>query len=183
MSTEPWQTAGEPGGGFYDTPDAFLSPGSLAGWQREEAAIRAEERRKEEERIERAEIRQQAAMWEARQYCLARGLPWDPQRPFANVPDIYQRADMAFAAQDREARAADLRSAQEAGLVHLLHQGVPSTPKEPEGSAAATSGSAARNRVPLIGVAPDVTTPAGRITAALRRWPADRRHRQRMDQP
>ena len=59
-SNAPWQHIGEPNAGFYDTP-SFLAPGSLVRWQREEAAIRAEEQRKAEERIERADARRAVA--------------------------------------------------------------------------------------------------------------------------
>jgi hypothetical protein len=112
MSTEPWQA-------FYDQP-AFLPPGELVRWQREEAAMRAEEQRLEAERTERAEIRQELALWEARQYSVARGLPWDPQRPFVNLPDVYARADSMFSLQDAQQRSADRRALQEAGLHHLV---------------------------------------------------------------
>jgi hypothetical protein len=179
MTTEPWQASGVPQGGFFDEPPDFLPPGHVARWAREEAAARAEEQRLEAERAERAEL----SLWEARQWCLAKGLEWNPQRPYEHVPSVYQRADMAFAAQDPEARAADIRAAEAAGRLHLLPQGVPSTPGEPSPlEPAEPSGSAARNdRVSLIGAAPDVTTPGGRITAALRRWSA-RDRRRRMEQ-
>lgn len=84
-----------------------------------------------------------------------------------------------FQWQDREARAADFRAAEPAGLVHLLHQqqGVPSTP-EPEPLEPPEPGSAARNdRVPLLET-PDTTSPAVRARNARRRWAArDRRSR------
>jgi hypothetical protein len=51
----------------------------------------------------RADARPELAIWEARAYCLGRGLEWNPAKPFANVPNVYQRADAAFAFQDREA--------------------------------------------------------------------------------
>jgi hypothetical protein len=127
MSTEPWQA-------FYDQPD-FLPPGELVRWQREEAAMRAEEQRVEAERAERAEIRQELALWEARQYSLARGLPWDPAKPFVNLPDVYARADAMFSLQDREQRDADRRALQDAGLHHLVadlpHPGSVSAGEEP----------------------------------------------------
>lgn len=97
------------------------------------------------------------------------------------MADIYARADAAFALQDREARARDLAAAREAGLVHLLHQGVPSpTPEEPVLlEPPEPSGSAARG-VPLVGPL-DTSTPAGKARAALRRWSA-RERRQPVEQ-
>jgi hypothetical protein len=183
-AVEPWMVidGDEPNSGFYDEP-SFLLPGQLVRWQREQAQLAAEERRREEERAERAHLRQAIALQEARAYTLEKGLAWDPAQPFKHTPSIYQRADAAFAVQDREARAADFRAAQQAGLTHLLHQqGVPSTPEEPvQLEPPGPSGSAARNRVPLIGPS-DTTSPAGRARAALRRWSADKRHRNRMEQ-
>lgn len=95
-TNRPWVVVGdEPRpAGFYDTPN-FLLPGALARWQREEAAIRAEEQRKESERQERADARQQLAMWSARQHAIARGLPWDPAKPFEHMPNVYARADIS----------------------------------------------------------------------------------------
>jgi hypothetical protein len=148
MSTEPWQA-------FYDKP-TFLPPGELLRWQREEAAMRAEEQRLEAERAERAELREELALWEARQYSAARGLPWDPSKPYANLPTIYQRADAAFALQDREQRDADRRALRDANLDHLVGDlprpglgasGVVSPPPEPS-SAGSASGAASRSRVP-----------------------------------
>jgi hypothetical protein len=52
-------------------------PGALARWQREEARIAAQESRKEAERRERADARQELAMWSARQHTMARGLEWN----------------------------------------------------------------------------------------------------------
>jgi hypothetical protein len=89
---------------------------------------------------------------------------------------------MMFSLQDREARASDLAAAREAGLVHLLHQGVPSTPEEPGLlEPPGPSGSAARNRVPLLGP-PDTTSPAGKARAALRRWSARERRQRAKEQ-
>jgi hypothetical protein len=156
-TTTPWAA-------MIDEPVGLL-PGQLAAWQREEAAIRAEEQRKRSEAQDRADTRYQAEVWAARQYALARGLPWDPQRPFEHRPTVQQRADAMFAAQDREARAADFRAAQEAGLVHLLHQGVPqqSSPSASESFGASASVPAAAARATPIGT---------RIRAAFDRWAA-----------
>jgi hypothetical protein len=184
----------EPWAAFYDEPPPFLPPGNQAALLREEARLLAEERRKESERAERADLRQTAAMFEARQYALHRGLPWDPAKPFEHVPSIYARADAMFAAQDAEARRADRRAAEEAGLVHLLHQGVPSphpgvsdsfagAPEPPAPGSASGSGAAARGRVPLMGDPRTDTSPAGKARRALRRWNADRRARARKETP
>lgn len=110
---EPWAAVV----GDWDVPG--MLPGHVAHLQRIEAA---EERRVEAERADRADARQTLALWEARQHALHRGLPWDPRRPFEHMPTVVQRADMMFAHQDLAARQADFRAAQEAGLVHLLHQ-------------------------------------------------------------
>jgi hypothetical protein len=165
-AVEPWVAVGPPAGGFFDEP-SFLLPGPLAAWRREQAQIAAEERRKEEERAERADLRQAAALFEARQYSLARGLPWDPQRPFANVPNVYQRADAAFAMQDREARHADLVAAQQAGLVHLLHQGVESPPVASPGDAAPPA-----SRASAPGVAARANPLGTKFREAFTRWAA-----------
>jgi hypothetical protein len=77
-------------------------------------------------------------MWEARQYCLARGLEWDPQQPFANAQHL-RTGRCGFAAQDAEARHADFQAAREAGLVHLLHQSPPG--QSPPPSPASDGGS------------------------------------------
>jgi hypothetical protein len=115
MTTE----TAEPWAAFFDEP-TFLPPGELVRWQREEAVIRAEEQRVEQERTERAELRQERALWEARQYSLHRGLAWDPQRPFANLPDVYARADAMFSLQDAQQRAADRKALLAANLDHLV---------------------------------------------------------------
>jgi hypothetical protein len=149
MSTEPWQA-------FYDQP-TFLPPGELLRWQREEAAMQAEERRLEAERAERAEIREQLSLWEARRYSAARGLPWDPSRPYANLPTIYQRADAAFALQDREQRDADRRALRDANLDHLVADLPHPAGPEPSGEGAqppalrsmAASGPGVRHRYGL----------------------------------
>jgi hypothetical protein len=184
----PWAHYGETTGGFYDTPPGFLTPGTQAAVLREEARLQAEEARKESERADRADLRQTAAMMEARQHALARGLRWDPARPFEHMPNIYDRADRLFAAMDAQARRDDRRAAEEAGLVHLLHQGVPSphpdvepssgVPEPPTPESASGSGAAARGRVPLMGDPRTDTSPAGKARRALRRWSAcDRRQR------
>jgi hypothetical protein len=186
MSTEPWAHVE----GFYDEP-RFLPPGELVRWQREEAAMRAEEQRVEAERTERAEIRQELALWEARQYSIARGLPWDPQRPFVNLPDIYARAEAAFQLQDREQRDADRRALQEAGLHHLVADlphpgGLSLSPGESSSPPAAAHGpgpggsGAATRGVPLMGDPRADRTPAGKARRALRRWRAGER-RQRFE--
>jgi hypothetical protein len=148
MTTEPWQA-------FYDEPD-FLAAGELARWKREEARIAAEEQRLEAERAERAEIRQELAMWDARRYTLARGLPWDPARPFQHVPDVYARADALMALQDREQRDADRRALQDAGLHHLVADLPHPAGPEPSGEGAppvsrsmAASGPGVRHRYGL----------------------------------
>jgi hypothetical protein len=149
MTTEPWQA-------FYDEPDDFLPPAALIRWRREEQAMRAEEQRLEAERAERAEIRQELAMWNARQYTLVRGLPWDPARPFQHVPDVYARADSLMALQDREQRDADRRALQDAGLHHLVADLPHPAGPEPSGEGAppalrsmAASGPGVRHRYGL----------------------------------
>jgi hypothetical protein len=178
--------AAEPFAAFYDTP-TFLPPGEFARWQREEAAIRAEEQRKEAERADRADARYEAAVWEARQHAVGRGLAWDPNRPFEHRPSIEVRADAAFAYQDAQARRADLAAAKEAGLVHLVHQG----PPHPPGSMAAgepsplptepglgPAGAAARTGVLSMRDPRTDTSPSGKARLALRRWAGrDRRNR------
>jgi hypothetical protein len=185
---EPWQA-------FYDTP-TFLPPGELVRWQREEARLRAEERREEAERRDRADARLEAAIWEARQYTVAKGLPWNYAKPFEHVPTVWQRADAMFAYQDAQARRDDLSAAKEAGLVHLLHQGVPSphpgvssdvspggdSPPTP-GPSVSGSGSevAARGRIPAMTDPRTDTSSAGKARRALRRWSA-RERRQRFEE-
>jgi hypothetical protein len=150
-TTEPWQA-------FYDQP-TFLPPGELVRWQREEAALRAEEQRLDVERQERADLRQELALWEARQYSVARGLPWDPQRPFANLPDVYARADATFALQDRQQHDADRRALRDAHLDHLVADlpspGIgasgdasPPPPAAAPGPGPGGAGAASRSRVP-----------------------------------
>jgi hypothetical protein len=164
--TEPWQA-------FYDQP-SFLPPGELARWQREEAAARAEEQRLEAERQERADLRQELAVWAERQRCLTRGIPFDPRQPFANALTVHQKADAMFAAQDAEARHSDYLAAKEAGLVHLLHQG---TPSPSPGTGPVPPGTATRG-IPLMTDPRSDRTPAGKARLALRRWRArDRRQR------
>jgi hypothetical protein len=153
--------------------------------------MRAKEKRLEAERAERAEIRQGLALWSARQYSLHRGLPWDPQRPFANLPDIYARAEAAFQLQDREQRDADRRALQEAGLHHLVADlphpgsgasGDPSSspPAAAHGPGPGGSGTATRG-VPLMTDPRTDTSAAGKARRALRRWRAGER-RQRFEE-
>jgi hypothetical protein len=161
----PWVVVGdEPTAGFFDEPSGFLLPGQLVRWQREEAALRAEEQRKESERQERADARQELAMWSARQHAIARGLEWNPAKPFEHMPAVYARADMMFAAQDAEARATDFRAAKEAGLVHLLHQGVESQSPGPGDAGPPTS------RALASGVAARANPVRSRIREAFTRW-------------
>ena len=176
MSTEPWAA-------FFDEPD-FLPPGELARWQREEARIRAEEQRREAEGQERAEIRQELAVWSARQRALAAGKSWDPARPFEHEPSIFQRADLMFSLQDAEQRAADRRALQAAGLHHLVadlpHPGSSSSGEpEPPASRSRVSSvpEAAAHPVPLAGDFSADQSVAARARRALRRWSADARAR------
>jgi hypothetical protein len=117
----PWAAVA---GATFGVPEG-LSPGYMVQFERAEAAERAEEARKAAEAQDRADARYEAAVWEARQYAVAKGLPWDHTRPFEHVPSVWARADAMFALQDAAARRDDYRAAEAAGLVHLLHQGVP----------------------------------------------------------
>jgi len=153
---EPWQVVGEPGpAGFYDEPPEWLQPGLMVRWQREDAAVRAEELRKESERQDRADARQQAAMWAARSNAAARGLPWNPSRPFEYEPTVYDKAEHDFALMDAKARADDFRAAKEAGLIHLLHQSPARATEPPSSPEAAPAGAAAAR---------------ARIKAVLKSW-------------
>ena len=144
-SSAPWAKFGEPAG---------LSPGRLVLMHRAEAAEAAEEARRAQEVQDRADARQELAIWEARQYSAMRGLPWDPAAPFANLPNVVQRADELFAHQDAAERRDERRRAREAGLLHLLptllagsgvYQ-VDGGPSEvPPGSGRASSASAERS--------------------------------------
>jgi hypothetical protein len=175
----------EPWAQFYDQP-TFLPPGALARWQREEAVARAEEQRAEQDRAERADNRSTLALWSARQHAAARGLRWDPAKPFEHMPDVYARADATFALQDAQQRDADRKALQEAGLDHLVaalpspgptSAGVPSpSPGNPSGPGP-SPGTAARGRLSMDDPRAD-KSPAGKARRALRRWAAaDRRRR------
>jgi hypothetical protein len=156
-----------PWAAMVDEPVGLL-PGQYAAWQREEAAIRADEQRKRSEAQDRADTRFQAEVWAARQYALHRGLPWDPQRPFEHRPTVQDRAAAMFDAMDREARAADFRAAQEAGLVHLLHQ---SAGQQQPVSQSPSSGTGPGAQGQATGTAARAATALGhRIRAALERW-------------
>jgi hypothetical protein len=123
---QPWVQVGDGHPAGFITDDEFgLLPGAVALQRREEARLRAEEQRREDERIERADLRQQLSLWEARQYTVARGLEWDPQAPYQHLPNIYQRADAMFALQDMEQRRSDQAALRQAGLDHLTHHVLP----------------------------------------------------------
>ena len=172
-TAEPWAAVGEPAGFYADAADLpGLLPGDVAAWRRQEAAAKAEEARQESERAERADLRQTMTMMAARQHALHRGLAWSPERPYEHWPSVYARADMMFQMQDAEARRADRQAAEEAGLVDLLHQGVPSPhPVEPAGAPASRSQGMATSGMATSGpVAARAHPLASRIRAALTRW-------------
>jgi hypothetical protein len=133
MTTEtapgPWAVVGG-----WDVPG--LLPGHYTHLARLEAAERAEEERKRAEAEDRADARLERATWEARQFSAMRGLPFDPARPFVNLPTVIERAEKLFDLQDAEARADERKRAREAGLEHLLPElldgpGFYSPPAEP----------------------------------------------------
>jgi hypothetical protein len=97
-----------------------MLPGHVAQLQRLEARERAEAERLEAERIDRADARQDALVWEARQRAVWAGLPWDPAKPFEHWPTPDEQAEQVFARQDAQARAEERAAAKAAGLLHLL---------------------------------------------------------------
>jgi hypothetical protein len=78
---------------FYSTADKLvgIAPAPLAAMARAKRRKEAEEARKQAERHERAEERMARSTLPARQHALARGLEWNPDRPFEHMPSALTR--------------------------------------------------------------------------------------------
>lgn len=109
--TEPWQVA-EP----WRHPDEPLLPAIGREAMVAEREARRDERRREAQRAERAEAREQMLFRSGMEWSAALSLPFDPLRPFTNIPSAQARAEMMEAQAAAETRAAARRALEEAGL-------------------------------------------------------------------